>query len=198
MGSFLFYGQAVGPITLHSLNKITTTQAKPTEKTLEQTRHFLDYMHTYSDATVRFYASDMILNVHSDASYLTAQKARSRISGHFFLGKQPIDNQPIFLNGPIQSICTVLCTVAASAAEAKLGALFHNAKEAKVLRLIHHELGHPQPPTPIHIDNTTVRGIVNNTIKQQRSQSMEMKYFWLLDQEVRKNLITTITQDMRT
>merc|ERR1712194_962887 len=41
----------------------------------------------------------------------------------------------------------------------------------------------PQPPTPIHIDNTTAEGIVNSTIKRQRSRSMEMRYFWLLDQE---------------
>ena len=128
----------------------------------------------------------MILNVHSDASYLTAPKARSRIGGHFFLGKMPVDGKPFFLNGPILSLCTILCTVAASAAEAELGALFHNAKEAKVIRLILEELGHPQPPTPIHIDNTTVTGIVNNTIKRQRSRSMEMKYFWLLDQKIQK------------
>ena len=82
-----------------------------------------------------------------------------------FLRKQPIDNQPIFLHIPILLICTVTCTVAASAAEAELGELFHNAKEAKVLRLILHKLGHPQPPTPIHINNTTVSGIVNNTMK---------------------------------
>ena len=102
------------------------------------------------------------------------------------MGKLPIDNQPIFLNGPILSICTVLRSVAASAAEAELRALFHNAKEAKVIRLILHELGHPQPPTPIHTDNTTVTGIVNNTIKRQKSHSMEMKYFWLLDNETQK------------
>ncbi len=30
-----------------------------------------------------------------------------------------------------------------------------NMQDAKVLRLILTELGHPQPPTPIHIDNTT-------------------------------------------
>ena len=156
VGSFLFYGRAVDPIILHSLNTIANEQNQPTENTLKKVNEFLDYMHTYPDATIRFYASDMILNVHSDASYLTAPKARSRIGGHFFLGKLPIDNEPIFINGPILSLCTVLRTVAASAAEAELGALFHNAKEAKVIQLILNELGHPQPPTPIHIDNTTV------------------------------------------
>ena len=58
--------------------------------------------------------------------------------------------------------------VAASAAEAELGALFLNTHEAKVIRLTLHELGYKQPPTPIHIDNTTAVGIVNNTIKCQQ------------------------------
>ena len=169
VGSFLFYGRAVDPLILHTMNTIPNNQNNPTEKTMEQTKHFLDYIDTYPDSTVRFYASDMILNVHSDASYLTAPKARSRIGGHFFLGRQPVNNQLIFINGPILSVCSVLRNVAASAAEAELGALFHNAKETKVIRLILNELGHPQPPTPIHIDNTTVTGIVNNTIKRQRS-----------------------------
>jgi hypothetical protein len=87
-------------------------------------------------------------------------------SGYFFLGSLPCKGDPIKLNGAIHVSCTILKLVAASAAEAKLGALFLNAQEAKVFRLILAELGHPQPPTPIHIDNTTTVGIVNNTIKR--------------------------------
>ena len=90
----------------------------------------------------------MILNVHSDASYLSAPKARSRAGGYFFLGSLPRDGDPIKLNGSIHITCTILKLVAASAAEAELGALFLNAQEAKVLRLTLAELGHPQPPTP--------------------------------------------------
>jgi hypothetical protein len=45
------------------------------------------------------------------------------------------------------------------------------------------KLGHTQLPTPIHIDNNTTVGIVNNTIKHQQSRLMEMQYFWLLDGE---------------
>ena len=48
------------------------------------------------------------------------------------------------------------------------------------------ELGHLQPPTPIHIDNSTTVGIVNNTIKRQKSRTMEMRYFWLLDGKIQK------------
>ncbi len=43
-------------------------------------------------------------------------------------------------------------------------------------------MGHPQLPTPIHCDNTSAVGIANNTVKQQRSQAMEMLYFWVADQ----------------
>ena len=46
-----------------------------------------------------------------------------------------------------------------------------------------HELGHPQPRIPIHIDNTTAVGICNNTIKRQGSRAMEMRYWWLVDTE---------------
>ena len=47
-------------------------------------------------------------------------------------------------------------------------------------------MGHPQPPTPMHIDNSTCVGIVNGTIKRKLSRAMENRYFWLLDQESQK------------
>ena len=169
-----------------ALSEISSQQSAPTENTMKRVNKFLDYMWTHPDAIIRYRASDMILNVHSDASYLSAPKARSRAGGYFFLGSLPRDGDPIKLNGAIHVTCTILKLVAASAAEAELGALFLNAQEAKVIRLVLTELGHPQPPTPIHIDNTTTVGIVNNTIKRQQSRAMEMRYFWLLDGETQQ------------
>ena len=145
-------------------------------------------MATHPDAIIRYYPSDMVLNVHSDASYLTASQARSRAGGHFFLGSIPKDGCPIKLNGAILTQCAILKCVAASAAEAELGALFLNAMDARIVRLTLTEMGHPQPPTPIHVDNTTAVGIVNDTIKRQRSRAMNMRYFWLLCQEAQKIL----------
>jgi hypothetical protein len=118
-------------------------------------------------AIIRYRASDRTLNDHSDASYLSAPKARSHAGGYFFLGTLPCGVDPIKLNGTIHVQFTILNFVAASAAEAKLGALFLNAQDAKVFQLILAELGHPQPFTPIHTDNTTTVSIVNNTIKCQ-------------------------------
>jgi hypothetical protein len=143
-------------------------------------------MWTHPDAKIRYRASDMILNVHSDASYLSAPRAHSRAGGYFFRGSIPVDGDPIKLNGAIHITCTILKLVAASATKAEMGALFLNAQEAKILHLTLDELGHPQPPTPIHTDNTTTVGIVNNTIKRQRSRAMGMRYFWLLDGKTQK------------
>ena len=124
----------------------------------------------------------MILNVHSDASYMSEPGARSRAAGYFFLGWMPRAGEPIRLNGAFFCLCTILKFVAASAAEAKLGALFLNIREARIFRLTLEELGHPQPPTPIHADNETAVGIINGTIKRQRARMMEMRYFYCCDQ----------------
>ena len=71
-------------------------------------------------------------------------------------------------------MCDILKFVVASAAEDELGALFLNCKEGRIMRLTLQKMGHPQPATPIHCDNMTATGIANDTIKKQRSRSMEM------------------------
>ena len=71
-----------------------------------------------------------------------------------------------------------------SAAEAELGALFLNAKEAVYLRQILIKRGHPQPRTPIQTDNTTAEGVINNKIQPKRTKAMDMQFHWLHDREV--------------
>ena len=136
---------------LHALSAIAAEQANPTEMTLQRVCQFLDYMHTNPNDVIRFWASDMVLNVHPDTSYLTASRAQLRAGRYFFLGTVPVNGKPIKLNGNIAITCAVLKLVAASAAEAELGALFLNTQEARILRLTLAEMGHPQPPTPVHI-----------------------------------------------
>ena len=162
---------------LHALNAIAAEQADPTERTMKRVRQFLDYMHAHQDAVICFYTSDMVLNVHSDVSYLAATRGRSQAGGYFFLGSVPTNGKPIKLNGNVAVTCAILKLVAASAAEAELGALFLNTQEARIMRLILTNMGHPKPPTPAHVDNSTCIGIVNNTIKRQPSRAMEMQYF---------------------
>ncbi len=148
---------------------------------MERYTQLLDYLVGHADMKVCFHASDMIMNIHSDASYLSEAKAQSRACSHFFLGWMPTNNAPICLNGAFHVSTTILRFVFASAAEAELGALYHNCQTGIIFRLILSNTGHPQPQTPIHCENATVVGIANNTVKRQRSPSMEMRFFWVGD-----------------
>ena len=95
---------------------------------------------------IRLYAPDMILNVHSNASYMSAECAPSHAGGYVFLRSMPQNGKPIQLNGNIETICTILKILAASANEAELGLIFVNTKETWIVRLISAELDHPQTP----------------------------------------------------
>eukprot|EP00957_Ditylum_brightwellii_P086162 6555982-Ditylum_brightwellii.AAC.1 len=70
----------------------------------------------------------------------------------------------------------------ASATEAELGALLENAKEAISIRNTLVEIGHPQPPTPIQVDNAVAHGIVNSNIHQRKSKAINMRFYWVQDQ----------------
>jgi hypothetical protein len=76
--------------------------------------------------------------------------------------------------------------VMSSAAEAECGALFHNMKEAVPFRNTLEEMGHPQPATPIQVDNSTTLGFANQQIKQQKSKSMDMRFYWIQDRVKQK------------
>jgi hypothetical protein len=80
---------------LMALSTIASEQTKGTEHTMEKVQQLLDYLATHPDAKVLFQASDMIMNIHSDASYLPEPKSRSRACGHFFLRWLPKEGKPI-------------------------------------------------------------------------------------------------------
>ena len=80
-GVFLFLGRAVDSILLTPLSAIASEQANPTEETIKKCRQSLDYVATQKEAVFAFRASDMILVIQSDASYLSEIKARSRARG---------------------------------------------------------------------------------------------------------------------
>jgi hypothetical protein len=88
------------------LNDIATEQTTATKKTKTAADQLLDYLDTHPDATIRFHASDMILHIHSDASYLSVSKARRHLGGIF----NPVYNTPNEekLNGSILNVASVV------------------------------------------------------------------------------------------
>ena len=185
VGTFLYLARAVDPTILVALNDISAKQSAPTRQTLTDLNQLLDYIACNDNPTIRYRASDMVLHIHSDGSYLSAPHARSRVAGHYFLSEWPTDitkpDPAPPLNGPIYTVCKTLRNVLASAAETELGALFFNGQEAIPIRHALLEMGHPQPPTPIQTDNTTAAGIVNASIRPKRSKAMDMRFHWMQD-----------------
>jgi hypothetical protein len=182
-GSVLYYARAVEPTFLMPLNYIATEQTKSTEKTQATTNQLLDYLAAHPDATIRYHASDMILHIHSDASYLSVSNARSRLGGLFFCSdKSPHEDN---LNGSILNVASVIKNVVASAAESEVGACFQKSQSGAPLRVTHTELGHIQPPTPLRTDNSTAFGILNKT---KKTKAMDMRYHWLTDRVRQKKI----------
>ncbi len=83
IGSILYYARAVDMTVLMALSTIASEQMKGTERTSGKDYQVLDYLATHPNATVKFCASDMVMNIHSDASYLSKPNAHSRACGHF-------------------------------------------------------------------------------------------------------------------
>ena len=84
VSSFLYYCRATDPTIPHALSELSSQQLKLSENSMKRCRQFMDYMLTHSDANIHYYTLDMILNVHSDASYLSCADAKSRAAGIFF------------------------------------------------------------------------------------------------------------------
>ena len=185
IGTFLYYARAVDSTMLVALGSLAAAPTVGTENTMKAAVQLLNYAASNPDATVRFRASDMILHVHSDASYLSESKARSRSGGYFFLdGKDNPDQDapPPPANGAIHVDARIIRPVMASAAEAETGALFINGQEGAYIRTMLAEMGHPQPgPTPIQTDNTVACGIATDTVKMKRTKAMDMRFYWIRD-----------------
>eukprot|EP00804_Cyclotella_cryptica_P010212 CCRYP_013824-RA/>CCRYP_013824-RA protein AED:0.39 eAED:0.39 QI:0/-1/0/1/-1/1/1/0/225 len=116
IGVFLYYHATCTGVPCHP------TIGTNTEYHVENT----DYAMTHPDAMITYRASNMILAVHSDASYLSETKARSRAGGHFFLSE---DDPSPRNNGAILTLAQIIKPGMSSAAEAELRALYINARE---------------------------------------------------------------------
>ena len=63
VGGVLYYARAVDSTVLPALSSIASEQATATEMTEKKATQLLNYLATHSKAVVRYYASDMILNI---------------------------------------------------------------------------------------------------------------------------------------
>jgi hypothetical protein len=150
----LYYSRAGDRTLIVPINVLPYDQTKATSDTAGKVIKLFNYCITHPETKIRYHASDMILNIHSDASYLSEKETKSRSGGFFYTGSST-DTANKLTNGEILIISTILRYVMSSAAEAEIGSDFINSKEDTVLHTALEELGHHNTPTPLETDNTT-------------------------------------------
>jgi hypothetical protein len=175
IGTFLYYARCVDSSMFPALGMLATQQAMPTKNMMKKIKQFLNYASINHNAVITYHASDMVLAGHSDALYLSESNVQSRAGGLFFMSSN-VELPPN--NGAISTILQIIKAVMSLAAEAKVGALFINCREAVPARHALEFLGHPQTPTPMQTDNKTTLGVVNQNVVR-KLKLMDMKYYWL-------------------
>ena len=108
---------------LPAINEISAQQAHPAHERNNKAKMLMDHDHTYPDAKIIYHASDMQLNIDSDAAYLVFPKARSLGARHFYLSdkfKNTTEIPKITPNGPILTECVTLKNMMSSAVEAEV------------------------------------------------------------------------------
>ncbi len=179
-GKFLYLGRAIDSTLLCLISALAAQSSNPTKDAMRCAIQLLDYLGTQEEAILTYNTSDMILAVHSNASYLSEPKACSRAGGHFFLSS---DTQLLANNGAILNIAHIIKNIMSLATEAELAALYIMSREAVYIRIILKEMGHKQPPTPMQTNNAMADGVINGKVQPKHTKAMDMQFHWLRDRE---------------
>jgi hypothetical protein len=86
MGTLLYYARAIDSTLIMPINVLASEQSNATEATADKVIKLLNYCNTHPETKKCYRASDMILHIHSDASYISENEARSRDGGLFYMG----------------------------------------------------------------------------------------------------------------
>jgi hypothetical protein len=148
---------------------------------MKKVQQFLDYASTHPDVIVTYHVSDMVLAGHSNTSYLSKSKARSRAGGHFFMSNNTAKPPN---NSAILTIAQIIKVIMSLAAEVKVRALYINCREAIPTCRTLEFMGHPKALAPMQTDNTTALGTINNNVIK-KLKGMDMKKHWLQQRMLR-------------
>ena len=187
VGTLLYYIRAVDPTLLAALSTIASHQSIGTKAVSDACNDLLDYVATHPNTGIKYQACDMILAIHTDASYLSGPNARSQAAGHFYLTN---NKDKDFNNGAIHTLSSIIKHVMPSASEAKLAVLYYSCKQAIPIQRTLEELGHMQPgPTPVTTNNSTVLGLTMGTMNPKASKTNKMVFKWLKCREAPRQFV---------
>ena len=78
---------------------------------------------------------------------------------------------------------SILKPIISAASEAEIAAGYLNARKAIPLRIALLEMGYPQHPTLLEIDNNMAFGVCTSRIILKKSKAIDMQFYWLRDRE---------------
>jgi hypothetical protein len=88
IGTFLWYCRVLDYIGLVALGRLGQEVTHPTQTSLDRANDLLRYFATYPKAFATYYASDMILQMHTDGFYLSERNAGSCLGAIEHLGSE--------------------------------------------------------------------------------------------------------------
>jgi len=176
VGAVLYYSRAVGYSVITAICKVAREQSAPTKETVKKVKRILQYLYWHRNEAIKFTPQEMILQCHSDASYLSEPISKSRIAGIFWIGEDIILNPKYKIDGVISVDTHVVKNICTSIAEAEYTACFNNCITALRYQSFLEDLGYPQiTPIKIYVDNDCSKGVANRTSKEKRLKHMNMR-----------------------
>ncbi len=121
IGYLLYYGRAVDARLLPATCALSSEQALPTSDTMDRLDRLLGYAAAHPNGQKIFRASEMVLRLMSDASYLSRPRAGSVAGSFHYLGDH---NNQAPLNHPISTHSTRIPVVCSFVTEAEYGGAF--------------------------------------------------------------------------
>ena len=89
-------------------------------------------------------------------------------------------NQAPYFNhlfsAPFHVVAKILKMITISDMETEVAATFYNDKEALPFRVTLTEIGHPQPPTTMEVDNKTAIGFLKITMSQDSQDDHRLSH----------------------
>jgi hypothetical protein len=135
IGYLLYYGRNVDSCILPATCALACEQASPTLSTMSRLDRLLGYVSSHPNARKMYRASDMILRVHSDASYLSHPRAGSVAGSVHYMGMgsstnlfAPDPEAPV--NHPVSAHSTRIPVIVSFVAEAEIAGVFAAARIA--------------------------------------------------------------------
>ena len=185
IGNLLYYALAVDPTILVAIRTVFRERSKATKNC--RSMQLVDGLLCVKPLSHNSIHSFRYGTLHSEQRFLSLWiPGKESRGGTFFLSDIPNDSNtpPIEippLNISIYTSCKNLDVVVGLVAEAEIQATYHNAQEDFSIVTTSEELIHPQPPTPLQVNNTTAGGYSNETINPKHSKSTGKLYHWVHD-----------------